>query len=261
MRHSRYHNKLHAIVHWFLSSLDFSVLAAIVIFLLSLLYGVLFSYLLRTQFIGINSLIDSLYYTVVIFSTLGDGAISPKSDLAKFLVISMVIIGFGNFAVLVSVIFYRLNSGIQKMVNKFHGNKLHMKHHIILCGYSVVTELLILKFQKNHTPFILLDNAQHPELKSGAGGNFLYVSVPSRLENLVLANIELCSVVITSSDLDSENILASINANKFRQEVGGHFKIVTRILYEENIEVAKLSGADHVISPTLMAANAIFDVI
>ena len=136
-----------------------------------------------------------------------------------------------------------------------------MKNHIIFCGYSVITELLINKFIQNHTPFILLDNAQHHELNNAKDGNFLYVSVPNRLESLLKANIEHCKIIIASSDLDSENILAAVNAAKLKQQFNKKFKIVVRVLYEENFSVALQNGATDVISPTLMAANAIIELM
>ena len=106
-----------------------------------------------------------------------------------------------------------------------------------------------------------MDNTQHHELNSDKEGNFLYVSVPNRLESLIKANIEYCKMVIASSDLDSENILAAVNADRLKKQFHADFKIVVRVLYEENFAVAKQNGATDVISPTLMAANAIIDLM
>jgi Trk K+ transport system NAD-binding subunit len=52
-----------------------------------------------------------------------------------------------------------------------------------------------------------------------------------------------------------------VNANKLKHQYNAKFKIVARVLYEENFEVARMNGATDVISPTLMAANAIMDLL
>lgn len=224
-------------------------------------YGTFGSYFLRQNFNAINSLSDAFYYTIATYSTVGDDTIYPLTTLGKYFVITMIVFGFGTFAMFGSIFIYSLMARVQRLVTRIQGDKIYMKNHIILCGYSVITEILINKFIKSATPFVLLDNAPHPELNSGDGGNFIFVSVPNRLESLKYANIAMCKMVIATSDMDSENILAAVNANKLKQEFLADYKIVARVLYEENIEVAKLNGATHVISPTLMAANAIVELM
>lgn len=251
-------------INWFnkkFAGFNFYNLIVIVSFISVLFYGSVGCYLLKKEFVGIHDFNDAIYYTIVTYTTLGDGNIYPITALGKYLVITMVILGFGNFAMFISVVFYQIVNHIQKAIHRLQGEKIHMKNHVILCGYSILTELLINKFQKNHTPFILLDNKPHPELNSGENGNFFYVSVPNRLESLYKANVEMCKMVIATSSLDSENILAVINANRLRVEHNASFKIMARVLYEENIEIAKDSGADHVISPTMMEANAIIGLM
>lgn len=246
---------------WLLDKINLSQLIFISAFLWVIAYGTLGCYLLRHQFSGINSLHDAFYYTVVTYATVGDNNINPITSSSKDFVVSMVAFGLSSFAMFGSFIIYQVVNRVQKIIYKIQGGKIKMKNHVILCGYSVITELLINKFIQNQTPFILLDNTQHHELNSEKEGNFLYVSVPNRLESLIKANVEHCKMVIASSDLDSENILAAVNADRLKKQFNADFKIVVRVLYEENFAVAKQNGATDVISPTLMAANAIIDLM
>jgi voltage-gated potassium channel len=255
MRHKK------SLIPWLLDKINLSQLIFISAFLWVIAYGTLGCYLLRHQFRGINSLHDAFYYTVVTYATVGDNNISPITNGSKDFVVSMIAFGLSSFAMFGSFIIYQVVNRVQKIIYKIQGGKIKMKNHIILCGYSVITELLINKFIQNQTPFILLDNMQHHELNSEKEGNFLYVSVPNRLESLIKANIEYCKMVIASSDLDSENILAAVNADRLKKQFHADFKIVVRVLYEENFAVAKQNGATDVISPTLMAANAIIDLM
>ena len=133
-----------------------------------------------------------------------------------------------------------------------------MKNHIILCGYSALTESLITKLTQHSIPYILLDKAQHPELEQS---NLIYTHCPNRKDNLISANIEFCRCIIAISESDSENILAAINAHLLKKQYGASYQIIIRVLYEDNIETAQNTGATHVISPTLLAANAILHLL
>ena len=257
MRKSRFFRKIKNAVDYLLSGADFIILGALITVLV---YGTIGCYLLRAQFIGIKTVIDSFYYSIVVFSTLGDNQIMPQTTHAKIFVISMVVLGISTFAMSFSVIFYRIMNHLQKVVRKIQGGKMHMRNHIIICCYGVITELLVNKFINQNKHFVLLDNNQHPEIPTDGNVEVLLVSVPGRIENLIKANIEACKVFIASADSDSENILATHKANTLREKYNADFKIVTRILYEENIEAAERTGADHVISPSLMAANAIINL-
>jgi voltage-gated potassium channel len=240
----------------FFSTVNFSCFVVTLALIAVFMYGTFGAFRLRGQITGIQTVHDAFYFAVVSMTTLGDGSMYPITSKAKSFVLSLLFFGFTTFATFISVVFYQIFLSISSYFNKGRG-KAHMKNHIILCGYSLVAELVIGKLIKAHTPFVLIDNVVHPELTSGETGNFIYASIPSKQENLIKANINLCRAVIAASNSDSDNILAGINAGKLRKQQEEHFEIIVRILFEENIDVTKNNGADYVISPTLMEANAI----
>lgn len=240
-----------------LSTVNFSCFIVTLALLAVFLFGTFEAYRLRGQITNIHSLHDAFYFSVVSMTTLGDGSMYPTTPKAKTFVLSLLFFGFTTFATFISVVFYQIVLNVSSFFNKFDGGKVHMKNHVILCGYSLVTELVMSKLMRAHIPFLLIDNNLHPELSAEHTGNFLYAGTPSQQDNLIKASISLCKVIIIASNLDSENILAAMNAAKLRKQMGAHFKIIVRILYEENIEVARNNGADDVIAPTLMETDAI----
>jgi voltage-gated potassium channel len=267
MAHSRkltlrnIHKKIMRVVHReldkLLSTVNFSCFIITLALLAVFIFGTFEAYRLRGEIANIHSLHDAFYFSVVSMTTLGDGSMYPITPRAKSFVLSLLFFGFTTFATFISVVFYQVVLNVSSFFNKFDGGKVHMKNHVILCGYSLVTELVMSKLMRAHIPFLLIDNNLHPELSVEHVGNFLYAGTPSQQENLIKASISLCKVIIIASNLDSENILAAMNAAKLRKELGAHFKIIVRILYEENIEVARNNGADDVIAPTLMETDAI----
>ena len=248
-------------VRKFFSSINTSRLIVLCAFIFVLLYGTTGVYHLRSQFNGIHNLNDAIYYTVVTFSTLGDNIITPVTTTSKYFVLTMIVFGFSIFAMFFTVVVYQVVENLNQILTRYKGEKIHMKDHVIICGYSVLTELLIMQLLKKNIPFILLDSVLHPELNPKEGGNFLFVQFTNKQDNLITANIEFCKAVLAISDSDSENILASMNAATLKKKYNANFKIVTRVLHEEHIEVAKNSGSTDVISPTLMAAKAIMGLL
>lgn len=239
------------------STINFSCFIISIALIAVFIFGTLKAYQLRNEIANIHSMHDAFYFSVVSMTTLGDGSMYPLTPRAKTFVLSLLFFGFTTFATFISVVFYQIVLNISSFFNKFDGGRVHMKNHIILCGYSLVTELVMSKLLKSHLPFVLIDKDVHPELSAQYSENFLYAGTPSQQENLIKANINLCKAIIIASNWDSENILAAMNAAKLRKELGAHFKIIVRILYEENIDIARNNGADSVIAPTLMETDAI----
>lgn len=248
-------------LHRFLATFNALYVISFGALVLALAYGTFGIYLLRHQFTGIKDIEDAFYFAVVVFSTLGDNTIAPQTAVAKHFIVSMLFWGFGIFATFFSIAFSRAVIHLNKIASKLQGGRVHMKDHVILCGYSILTESLINKLIKHKIPYVLVDKEQHPELGTGQENSFLYASVPNRPDNLVKANIEFCRSIIAISESDSDNILAAINANVLKKKYNASYQIIIRVLYEENIETAQNSGATNVISPTLLAANAILHLL
>ena len=245
----------------YLSAVNKSHLIVFFAFLLVMAYGTIGTYCLRDHFKGIYSFKESFFYTVTVFSTLGDNIITPITIVARSFVVSMVFLGFSVFGMFFTLVVYEVVDNLNQIFNKIEGGKVHIKDHVVICGYSMLTEQLINQLLKSHTRFLLIDNGNHPELNPKEGGNYLYAKVPNKKDNLISTNIEFCKAFIAVSDSDSENILAAITASSLKKQYNAQFKIVVRVLSEDNIEVAQNSGATDVISPTLMAAKAIMQLI
>ncbi|ORU22119.1 potassium channel protein, partial [Francisella tularensis subsp. holarctica] len=88
----------------------------IVTFLLAISYSVLGLYYLRDEFDGIKNISDAVYFTIVTFSTVSYGDIHPITEEAKLFTISIMIVGIGLFATIITVL---AGSIINKVTDKF----------------------------------------------------------------------------------------------------------------------------------------------
>jgi voltage-gated potassium channel len=76
---------------------------ALVAVVFASLYGVVGTYILRTEFNGVHSWVDAFYFTVVTYSTVGYGDITPVSPVARLFSTTMILFGLSSFATAMSV--------------------------------------------------------------------------------------------------------------------------------------------------------------
>ena len=118
----------------------------------ALAYGIVGSYLLRSEFNTIEGWADAVYFTVVTYSTLGYGDILPRTPNAKLFTITMVVIGLSSFVtaltVLVGPLIEQRMKGVFSAMSKFQKTV----NHVVICGCSKVTDSIIDELQEHHIP-------------------------------------------------------------------------------------------------------------
>lgn len=228
----------------------------------ALLYGVIGVYLLRTDFIGIKSLHDAIYFCLVTYSTVGYGDIYPTSMIAKYFVISMIMVGIIIFTSSVTLIVYSMNIVLRRVLNNINKGKIGMSNHIILIGYGILAKILIQQYRKDNKEFLVIDiekNFDYDRQVLFDEKRLLVVPYMGHVETLLRAQIELAEKIIIAYDTDEATIFATMNTREYLESrnLSVTPKIVSRILYDENVSKAKRAGADQVVSPHLLAAQQI----
>ena len=243
--------------------INFGQIVAVISVLFAITFGVVGAYLLRAQFNDIETWTDAIYFTLVTYSTLGYGDILPITDNARIFTVSMILIGLSSFVTAITVavgpMVEKQMKGVLSFVNRFQ----RTKNHVVICGFSWVTESITDELKEKNVPFVVIED--RPEIIAGlqTRGFDVLVGDATRKEILEQANVADARALIASFDSDSLNTLVSITARGIRDEVkSSSFHIIVRIENEENIEKIKHLGADEVISPStlggrLMARKAI----
>ena len=242
-------------------SYGFVLIFAFLIFVI--FYGTLGSYLLRNQFSNLQTLGDAFYFSIVTFSTVGFGDILPKTHLARYFVTSMIIIGLLMFTTGITFIGLILNSKVKKLLVHFNKGKIGMTNHMILMGYnSIMTKILIERYEREHIPFVVIDETTDIDSDRQLlmdQNKLLKTPYPGNHETLTQARISEAKMVFVSFDKDSDTVFAIMNIKDFLIGHTKRPKILARVFYRENIDKAKMVGADKVIAPHLMVADAIIN--
>ena len=229
----------------------------------ALVYGVTGSYLMRSEFSGIESWADAVYFTFVTFSTVGYGDLLPQTTNARIFTMSMILIGLSAFATAVTVVLGPLleerMKGVFSVMSKFQKTV----DHVVVCGFTNVSDSIFDELRERSIPFIIIEENESLVMHlKGLGYDVLHGD-PTNKVALEQANLPRAAAVIAATDSDATNTLITLTARELRDQSEAHtFRIIARVEDEENIAKVKHVGADEVISPStiggrMMAEKAI----
>jgi voltage-gated potassium channel len=237
-----------------------NVIIATLATVICIVYGTFGIYLLRHEFNTTLSFFDSFYYTMVTYATLGSNVITPKTELARLFIASMVFVGVGCFATVISVVVAPLIENKIKKVLTMFGDLAHLKNHIIICGFNAITfEIAKAYKQRGSQVLVITTNKDTLTELQELGINYL-VDNPLLKPVLKQGKIYPASQVICGLETDADTILLLMTIrqifNEKQQDTAA--KIIAVIQDPSFSDYAKTSGADEILLPAQLTTNALF---
>jgi len=125
-----------------ITALQSSALAA---FAGALFYGVIGSYAQRSDFVGLETWSDAIYYVIVTIATVGYGDVRPTTTETKWFSLSVIMFGTAAFTVAVGSL---IAPAIEKRLSAAFGNMKPseltlLEDHVIVLGHGDFTESLL----------------------------------------------------------------------------------------------------------------------
>jgi voltage-gated potassium channel len=170
-------------------------------------------------------------------------------------VVSMIPIGLASFVTaltaLIGPLIEKRVKGVLRVMKTFHKT-----NHVIICGYSSVSESAIDELRGRDVPYVIIDDRKDLVLHLSSKGHDVIGGDATKREILDQANLRNAAAVVATFDADSVNLLIAVTAKALRDATKGcRCRIIVRVEDEENVEKAKGVGADEVISPSTMAGR------
>ena len=203
----------------------------------------------------IESYTDALYFTIDTITTLGNSNYAAQTEVAKWFTIGLMVMGITSFLVAVGVLLgpyiERRLMGVVGVLSRIQETPL--KDHILVCGHSDETDLLIDFLQERGTPFAVVTKDKDYVGSLEEEGINVVFGDPATEEPLILAKIETAKSLVAIHDDDAENAFIIITAKEIRPDL---FTIAMAGL-PENIPKLKKVGADSVVAPSVIVTRYI----
>ena len=237
---------------------DFSTtqLAALAALSGTLVYGTVGSYQLRDEFVGLSTLTDAIYYTIVTASTVGYGDVTPESAQARLFGMSVAVLGVASFTVaLGSLLGPAIEARLSQALGTMNDSELDLlDDHVVVLGYGDLTEPLLEELGAV-VDFVVItpDNENAAALRTR--DVTVVVGDPSDEGPQEQAEIGHARAVIAATNDDAQDALAILTARQFQPDV----RIVAAATDRENTEKLRRAGADAVISPAVIGGHLLVE--
>jgi voltage-gated potassium channel len=193
-------------------------------------------------------MLESLYMTVITFSTVGYGEISQLSPTGRIFTLILIVLGVGFVAYVIGNVIQFLVEGRIRLILGRH--KLDKKidrldTHYIVCGYGRMGRAFCRYLTQRHLDFVVIEkNTNRIPIMNEDG--ILYIAGGATQENnLNKAGIKRASNLIATLGTDADNVFLVLLA----RGLNPNLYVVARASQNETKKPLYSAGANVVVSP------------
>ncbi len=240
-------------------SMDIAQIAAAVTVLGAFAYGTVGTYALRDEFIGVSTLLDAFYYTVITATTVGYGDTAAQTQFARLFSITVVVFATASFAVVLGTLLApalerRVSSALGRMTES---ELASLTDHLVVIGVGSLTEPMLTELPGEMEHVIIEDDEDLVARLRNRGYRVLEGS-GSDDATLRRAQLTQARAAIIATEDDATDVLAILTV----RDIAPDLRIIGAANNAENVAKMRNAGATTVISPAtiggkLMAASAL----
>ena len=192
--------------------------------------------------------LDSLYMTVITFSTVGFGEIRQLSPNGRIFTLILIVLGVGFVAYVIgNVIQFLVEGRIRLILGRHKLDKIidRLNTHYIVCGYGRMGRAFCRYLTQRHLNFVVIEkNTDRIPVMNEDG--ILYVTGEATQEaNLIKAGIKRASNLTATLGTDADNVFLVLLA----RGLNPNLYVVARASQNETKKPLYSAGANVVVSP------------
>jgi voltage-gated potassium channel len=193
-------------------------------------------------------MLDSLYMTVITFSTVGFGEIRQLSPTGRIFTLILIVLGVGFVAYVIgNVIQFLVEGRIRLILGRHKLDKKidRLNTHYIVCGYGRMGRAFCRYLAHRHLDFVVIEkNTNRIPIMNEDG--IIYVTGEATQEaNLNKAGIKRASNLIATLGTDADNVFLVLLA----RGLNPNLYVVARASQNETKKPLYSAGANVVVSP------------
>lgn len=198
-------------------------------------------------------LVDALFVTVLVVSTLGFGELRPTGILAQLFTMLIILAGVGTLYYLVGALAQTLiesQLGRQERVKTEH-RVTALRNHYIVCGFGRVGQQICRALARERCPFVVIDSDPERIKRIHRAGYLAMRGDATNDDDLRHAGIERARCLITAVATDAANVYVTLSARALNPLLF----IVARAGSTEAEHKLETAGANRVVSPYVLGGQ------
>jgi len=192
--------------------------------------------------------LDSLYMTVITFSTVGFGEIRQLSPAGRIFTLILIVLGVGFVAYVIgNVIQFLVEGRIRLILGRHKLDKKidRMNSHYIVCGYGRMGRALCRYLSQRHLNFVVIEKNTNRIPVMNEDGILFIAGEATQEANLNKAGIKRASNLIATLGTDADNVFLVLLA----RGLNPNLYVVARASQDETKKPLYSAGANVVVSP------------
>jgi voltage-gated potassium channel len=193
-------------------------------------------------------LLDSLYMTLSILSSVGLTEVRPLDASGKLFTVSLIAFGVAVILVslgLVAAWIAEGNLGDRTRRKRMRRRIDALNDHFIICAYGRVGRTVAREFERAGVAFVVVEEREDLEEQMIEDGVAYLVADPSLEPALRAVGVERARGLVCAVDSDATNVYIALTARSLNPDIF----IVARASESYSAERLSKAGADRVISP------------
>jgi len=215
---------------------------------LALLSAVLVIGIVGFLIISNETLVDSLYMTIITMSTVGFGTLHELNEEEKIFTIILIILSISVYGYAVTALTEYLSNDnfFQLLKYKKMQQKIQkLRNHTVVCGYGRNGRQAVKKLTLFNKPYLVVEKNKEI-LRELEINNILYLEGDATDdETLNKAAIKNANSLITALPSDADNLFVVLSARQLNKEI----TIISRASNESSFKKLLIAGATNVIMP------------
>lgn len=200
------------------------------------------------MFISNESLVDSLYMTVITMSTVGFGTLHELNETEKLFTIFLILLSIVVYGYSVTALTeYFANRNIFQILKdkRVRQEIQNLKNHTVVCGYGRNGKQAVAKLRQFNQPCIVIEKRREEVEDLERDGVLFVEGDATNDDDLKKLGLERAKSLITALPSDADNLFVVLSARQFNKD----FTIISRASNESSYGKLKFAGATNVIMP------------
>lgn len=197
----------------------------------------------------INTMYDSVYWSIVTISTVGYGDVVPVTSEGRFVSMSVIIAGIAVLAFTTSLVVSAFTEKLDEIKeNKIIENISKLNIFYLICGYSLVAKQVAHRFKQDNFNVIILDESLECITRAKKDGLVALNYDPGNIESYEKLGINMFTqvkAVLCLKEDDVENMYTALTVKSINKDI----YTLSLLINDTNRKKFEFAGINEIIYP------------